>query len=408
MGKSRNSTLKITNARSWIVRAPWNDNPSPDNTNTGSRTFVFIQVDTDEGITGWGEITTYPGPVANRAISAFVDQIGKWIIGENPEDIERIWSKIFRGMTYVGTRGATTAAISGIDIALWDIRGKALNQPIYKLLGGAVRDRIALYTHPPQAKTPDEIIQPVKDIVNSGHRAFKMDPMMPNLHVGNASFLDGEISPEAEATAMDILAAARETAGADIEILIDAHGMYNVPTATRLANQMAEWDIFWFEEPVPTESWKALKQVKEQISPLISVGERLHTRWEFVPIFENNLADYIMPDITWTGGVTELKKIATMAEAYYVPISPHDASGPINVISGAQVMLTVPNFYKLETSRYDLTSYNVMIDHPLDIKNGDLYVSNRPGLGINLDPDWLAGHEIDPNEDFSGKDPDSQ
>ena len=143
LGKYRNSTLKITNARSWIVRAPWNDNPGPDNKNTGSRTFVFIQVDTDEGITGWGEITTYPGPVANRAISAFVDQIGKWIIGENPEDIERIWSKIFRGMTYVGTRGATTAAISGIDIALWDIRGKALNQPIYKLLGGAVRDRIA-------------------------------------------------------------------------------------------------------------------------------------------------------------------------------------------------------------------------------------------------------------------------
>jgi galactonate dehydratase len=97
-----------------------------------------------------------------------------------------------------------------------------------------------------------------------------------------------------------------------------------------------------------------------------------------------------------------------MAEAYYVPISPHDASGPINVISGAQVMLTVPNFYKLETSRYDLTSYNVMIDHPLEIKNGDLYVSDRPGLGINLEPDWLAGHEIDPDEDFSGKDPDSQ
>jgi len=397
--------LKITSARSWIVKTPWGNNPGADEIRENTdRTFVFIQVDTDEGITGWGEITTYPGPVANGAIAAFVDQIGKWLVGENPEDIERIWAKIFRGMTYVGTRGATTAAISGIDIALWDIRGKALNQPVYKLLGGGVRDKIALYTHPPSVKRPDEIIQPVKDIVESGHRAFKMDPMMQNLHVGNDTFLDGEISIEAENTAMDILAAAREAAGPDIEILIDAHGMYNVPTAIRLANQMAEWDIFWFEEPVPVESWKALKQVKEQISPLVSVGERLHTRWDFVPIFENGLADYIMPDVTWTGGITELKKIATMAEAYYVPISPHDASGPINVMSGAQVMLTVRNFYKLETSRYDLSGYDVMIDHPLDIREGDLYVSDRLGIGVNLDPEWLAAHAIDPNTEFAGKD----
>ena len=399
--------MKITNARSWIVRTPWKEDPGDDSSKTDSRTFVFIQVDTDEGITGWGEITTYPGPVANRAISAFIDQIGHWLIGENPEDIERIWGKIFRGMTYVGTRGATSAAISGFDIALWDIRGKALNQPIYKLLGGRVRDRIALYTHPPSISKPEDIVQPVKDIVGSGHRAFKMDPMIRHLHVGNASFLDGEIKPEAEANAMDILAAARETAGPSVEILIDAHGLYNVPTAIRLANKMAEWDILWFEEPVPVESWKALKQVKEQIKPLVSVGERLHTRWEFLPIFENNLADYIMPDITWTGGVSELKKIATMAEAYYVPISPHDASGPINVMSGAQVMMTVPNFYKLETSRYDLSEYNVMIDNPLDIRGGDLYVSDQPGLGVNLDPEWLSGHQIDLNEEFSGKGPDA-
>ncbi|WP_342825957.1 mandelate racemase/muconate lactonizing enzyme family protein [Candidatus Lucifugimonas marina] len=397
--------MKITSARAWVVKTPWDNNPGAGEVREGTnRTFVFIQVDTDEGITGWGEITTYPGPVANGAIAAFVNQIGKWLVGENPEDIERIWAKIFRGMTYVGTRGATSAAISGIDIALWDIRGKALNQPVYKLLGGAVRDKIALYCHPPEPESPEHITESVKEIVASGHRAFKMDPMMHNLHVGNASFLDGEISAEAENAAMDIVAAAREAAGPDIEILIDAHGMYNVPTAIRLANQMAEWDIFWFEEPVPAESWKALKQVKEQITPLVSVGERLHTRWEFVPIFENGLADYIMPDVTWTGGITELKKIATMAEAYYVPISPHDASGPINVMSGAQVMMTVPNFYKLETSRYDLSGYDVMIDHPLDIREGDLYVTERPGIGVNLDPEWLAAHEVDIDSEFAGKD----
>ena len=125
-----------------------------------------------------------------------------------------------------------------------------------------------------------------------------MNPMMHKLHVGNASFLDGEISSKWENAAMNVVAAVREAAGPDIEILIDAHGMYNVPTAIRLANQVAERDIFWLEEPVTVESWKALKQVNEQITPLVSAGERLHTRWDFVHIFENGLADYIMLDVT--------------------------------------------------------------------------------------------------------------
>ena len=388
--------MKITNVRSWVVGLDWDDNPGGDSPRSvRKRSFVFVEVNTDEGITGWGEITTYPGPVANRAIAAYVNEIGDWLKGEDPEKIEWIWAKIFRGMTYVGTRGATTAAISGIDIALWDIRGKALGLPIYRLLGSEVRDRIALYTHPPEPKGPADIIASAKEIKASGHRAFKMDPMMSHLHVGNATFLDGEISAEVVAKAAETTAAAREAVGPEMEILIDAHGMYNVPSAVKLANALEPYGIFWFEEPVPAESWKALKQVKEEVNVRISVGERLHTRWEFVPIFENNLADFVMPDVTWTGGITELKKITTMAEAYYIPMSPHDASGPINIMAGAHVMMTCPNFYKLETSRYDLSGYNVFIDKPLDIRNGDLYLDpNAPGLGINLDPEFLKAHEV--------------
>ena len=157
----------------------------------------------------------------------------------------------------------------------------------------------------------------------------------------------------------------RETAGPDIELLIDAHGRFDVPTAIRLCRSLEDaGQIDWFEEPVPVESYHALKQVRERVSAAISVGERLHTRWEFVPILENELADYIMPDVTWAGGISELKKIATLAEAYYVPITPHDASGPINVIAGAQVMMTVPNFYRIETSRYDLSRYNQLHRNP--------------------------------------------
>ena len=395
----------ITNVRSWLVNVPWDLNPGAEEVRAPSRrTLVFVQVDTDEGLTGWGEVTTYPGPVANRSVAAFINEIGDWLRGENPDHIEAIWHKIFRGLTYVGTRGATTAAISAIDIALWDIRGKVLGQPIYKLLGGPVRDSIALYCHPYNATSPEGIVAAAKEIVAAGFDAFKMDPMLHNLHVGNAGYLDGEIDANVEAKALDILAAAREEVGPAFEILIDAHGLYNVPAAVRLANKMAEYDIHWFEEPVPPESWKALKQVKEQVSVAICTGERLHTRWEFVPIFENNLADFVMPDVTWTGGISELKKIATMAEAYYIPISPHDASGPINVMAGAQVMMTVPNFYKLEVTRYDFSMYNLLIDAPLDVREGRLFVPDRPGLGVELNPDVLHRYEIKPEDrNQSGK-----
>ncbi len=388
--------MKITNIRSWIVKIPWDHNPGAGSVRVpAERAFIFVQVDTDAGITGWGEVTTYPGPVANRAVAAYIDQIGSWLRGENPANIEAIWHKIFRGLTYVGTRGATTAAISAIDIALWDIRGKVLELPIYELLGGPVRESIAMYCHPYDPTSPDAIAVAAKEIVAAGFQAFKMDPMIHNLHVGNASYLDGEISPAAEAAALEILAAAREAVGPSVEILIDAHGLYNVPTAVRLANKMADYKIHWFEEPVPVESWKALKQVKEQVATPICTGERLHTRWEFVPIFEQGLADFVMPDVTWTGGISELKKIATMAEAYYIPISPHDASGPVNVTAGAQVMMTVPNFYKLEVHRYDLSSYDILIDQPLDVRNGHLHLSQRPGLGIEMNLDTLQKYEVD-------------
>lgn len=391
--------MQITNVRSWVVKIPWDHNPGAGEArDPGRRAFIFVQVETDEGITGWGEVTTYPGPVANRAVAAYIDQIGDWLIDENPANIEALWGKIFRGLTYVGTRGATTAAISGIDIALWDIRGKVLGQPIYQLLGGPVRDRIAMYCHPYGTSSPAGIVESAKEIVAAGFQAFKMDPMLANLHVGNASYLDGEISPDVEAKALDILAAARETVGPAFEILIDAHGLYNVPAAVRLANKMAAYNIHWFEEPVPPESWKALKQVKEQVSVAICTGERLHTRWEFVPIFENGLADFIMPDVTWTGGISELKKIATMAEAYYIPISPHDASGPVNVMAGAQVMMTVPNFYKLEVHRYDLSGYDILVDQPLDVRAGYLHVPDRPGLGIELNLETLQRYEAQPDD----------
>ena len=382
--------MKITEVRPWIVdTAPDRDSPQ-----RFGRNLVFVEVSTDEGITGWGEITTYPGQVANRAVAAVIREASDLIVGEDPSNIEMVWNRLFRQFTYVGTRGAVSAMVSGIDIALWDIRGKALDQPIYKLLGGAVRDRIALYTHPSPPDTPEQAAAEAREIVDSGHRAFKLDPFWSEMGDKSVAYVDGQISPETAEHAVAIIAAIREEVGPKIEILIDAHGNFNVPTAIYLATSLAPYGIHWFEEPVPPESYHALKQVRDQVPVRICVGERLHTRYEFLPVLEDNLADFIMPDVTWTGGISELKKISTMAEAYYVPVSPHDASGPINVLAGAHVMMTVPNFYKLETSRYRLDRYDAFIDEPLDVRRGDLYLSERPGLGVNLVREYLEEREV--------------
>jgi galactonate dehydratase len=381
--------MKITRINPWLVNAPssfWGE-------------YFFVEVQTDEGITGWGEITTTTLQ-ANRAVAGIVRQLNDLIAGDDPAQIERIWHKIFRSFTYMGSRGATTHVISGIDIALWDIRGKALGLPIYELLGGKVRDDVLLYTHPNQRNfaTDEGIEREIGEIAASGHTSIKFDPFpaLGEQSRQNAGYLSGTLPDEGDRIAADLTRKIREAAGPDMELLIDAHGRFNVPTAIRLCNLMEQaGQVDWFEEPVPVESYNALRQVREKVNVPISVGERLHTRWEFVPIFENELADYVMPDVTWTGGITELKKIATMAEVYYIPVSPHDASGPINVVAGSHVMITTPNFYRVETANYDLSGYNQFIQEPLDNAGGTLKLPDRPGLGIDIDVDYFKANIVD-------------
>jgi galactonate dehydratase len=379
--------MKITGVRPWLVKASfsyWGE-------------YLFVEVTTDEGISGWGEITSTT-KIANRALASILKQVGEQIKGEDASQIERLWHKIFRSFTYMGSRGAACEVTSAIDIALWDIRGKALGLPVYELLGGAVRDEISLYTHPDQSKftSKEGIIAEIRAIVDSGHTGLKFDPFP---HQGDRErrdgYLDGELSRKDERIAADMTALIRETAGPDIDVLIDAHGRFDVPTAIRLCRSLEEaGQIDWFEEPCPPESLMALKQVRDKVSAPISWGERGHTKWDFVPVLEGKLTDYIMPDVTWTGGITELKKISALAEAYYIPISPHDAGGPINILAGAHTMMTVPNFYKLETNRWDLGGYDEFVHTPIDSKTGVIKLPRVPGLGIEMNMDYLQANEI--------------
>ncbi|MGI9148956.1 MAG: mandelate racemase/muconate lactonizing enzyme family protein [Chloroflexota bacterium] len=383
--------MKITRIRPWHVSGP----SAETDASAPRLSYVFVQVETDEGLTGWGEITTYPGTVANRTIVAALREVDSFLQGEDASQIEALWHKLLRAFTYVGTRGATTAMVSGIDIALWDIKGQALGVPIYELLGGAVRETIPLYTHFPYSNVVEKMVENAVAEVGHGSLAIKTDPFMAAGGLSNVRYVDGQIERSVENAGVAMIAGIRDAVGPDIQVLIDAHALYNVPTAIRLANRLAPYDITWFEEPCPPESYDALQTVRSQVQTRISVGERLYTRFEFLPVLTRHLTDYVMPDVTWTGGISELKKIATLAETFYIPISPHDASGPVNVMAGAQVMMSVPNFYRLEARCVNLDFYNAFLEEPLQVRDGNLLMPNQPGLGARLDVEYLSAHQID-------------
>ncbi len=381
--------MKITDLKVWLTR------PEPQ-----GRTFVFLHVETDTGITGVGEATSSGGggsAVVGSMVrllrdSTTVHDFRESLIGENPEDIDRIWHKLYRRFTGGGGHGGfVTTLVSGIDIALWDIKGKVMRRPIYQLFGGPMRDSVVLYTHVSPGD-PRAAAEHAKALVAEGYTALKTDPFMPEMRQHHRRYTGGTISAAGAANGVETIAAIREAVGPDVEVLIDCHGNFNVPTAIKLARRLEPYDIGWFEEPVQPDSIDALRHVRESVNVPICVGERLYTRFDFVPILVGRLAEYIMPDILWTGGISEMRKIANLAEAFYIPVSPHDANGPINIVAGAHTMMTVPNFYRLEFGRASLDFYNAAVSPPLDVRDGHLHLSERPGLGVELNVDYLEAH----------------
>ena len=358
--------------------------------------WVFVTVETDEGVTGTGECSNWPRK-GDILVARAVETVKDTVIGRDPNDIEGIWQELYRNYTYLGSRGLITTLISGIDIALWDIKGKVLGCPVYDLLGGPVRDSIPLYTHP-QYGPPEVVAESARQQVAEGFAAVKTDPFWEEMGQYHTARMSGFISRHGERRGAEIIAAVREAVGPEVEILIDAHGHYDVASAIRCAKALEPYDITWFEEPVPPESYDALRQVRDAVNVPICTGERLFTRWDFLPVLQNRLADYLMADVCWTGGISELKKIASLAETYYVPVSPHGAMGPVQIVAGAQAVMTVPNLYRLEITSLWLPAFNAAIDPPLDVRNGMLYLSDRPGLGVELNMDYIEAH---PDPDWS-------
>ena len=363
--------MKITDLKVWVTVPERSKDSKP-----AGRSYVFLRIDTDEGISGFGEATSSGGGgsiVVGNMIEFLKNSTAErdfreTLIGENPEHVDLIWHKLYRRFTGGGGFGGfVTTMLSGIDIALWDIKGKAAGKPVYEILGGGpLRDEIELYTHVAPGD-PIAAANQAKSLSDQGFRALKTDPFMPEMRQHHRRYMQGSISPEGAALATETISAMREKVGDNVEILIDCHGNFDVPTAIAMARRLEPFNIAWFEEPVQPNSNEALKHVKESVGVPICVGERLYTRWDFVPILKNNLAEFLMPDILWTGGISEFYKIANLAESFYVPVSPHDASGPINIMAGAHTMMVVPNFYKLEFNHAQLDVHNALIDKPLDL-----------------------------------------
>ena len=364
--------------------------------------WLFVEVHTDEGVTGLGECTLY---TANHILSQGIEAVKPLVVGLDPANIEEIWQRIFRGHLRIGGRGIISAVVSAIDIALWDIKGKVLGVPIYQLLGGPVRDHVPLYTHVHDNRqgitTIEGVAEEASQAKADGYQAIKTDPFKSaRLEHGpfQGASITERLTPAMINDSVEWVSAVRDAVGPEHELMVDAHARFDVASAIRAARALEHLDLTWFEEPVPPESYVALREVRENTDIPISVGESLFTRYDFVPVLEQRLADYVMPDVAWTGGISELRRIASLAESYYVPFSPHDALGPVAIMAAFHVCMTTPNLYRQECLHTWFDDFGKVVTPMFEYHDGAIWPSDRPGLGIELDHEGVARYALDPTE----------
>lgn len=349
--------MKIRGVEAFVVQLPnmWTN-------------YVFVKVSTDEGIVGWGECS-----VGMESIKAVVEELGATLVGKDPFRIEEHWQSLYH--IHHNVRGGVlhTAAISGIEIALWDIKGKAFNIPIYEMLGGAMRDKIWGYGRF-DGETPEKAVERALSQVAEGFSALKGDPF------GHQGIFT---TPGSERDAIAKVAAVREAVGDDVELMVEVHGRLNPAEAIRIGQALEAFRPFWYEEPVPPQNVDAMLKVAQMVSIPLATGERLYTKWDFRQLIEKQAVDVVQPDTCHAGGISELKKIAGMAEAYYIGFAPHNPYGPVNTMAALHVVATVPNFIIQEGGHGE---YETLLKEPFPRhKEGYFDLPKGPGLGIELD-----------------------
>ena len=372
--------------------------------------WVFAKVETDDGLVGYGEGTRHAGPVIAEAI--------RWlephVVGKNPFDVEALYTTMFKATHY--TWGAIfSCAITAIETALWDIMGKAVGKPVYELLGGKVWDRVRLYSHVGGGSqiigmNVDEgtiasddfgaIKERADDLLARGFTCVKtFQAGRYNLTESNTAGL-GDFWPNMHMHRRDIQTTARkvefirEQVGEDVEITFDAHGL-NAVSALRLARALEPLDLLWYEEPVHPFNLSALRQLRSQTSIPIAMSERLHASTEFAEVIDTDAVDVLMVDVQWCGGVSQAKKIAAIAEARYLPVTLHNCNSPLASIINAHIAVSMPNFLNMEFMDPDVPWRDEIITEPLQVLDGHLIISDKPGWGIDIDENALSRYPYD-------------
>ena len=343
--------------------------------------FVFVKVETDSGLHGWGEATL---EYKELTVQAAIHDLESYLIGKDPHNIEAFRHDCYRDAYWRGGP-VLMSALAGVEMALWDIKGKALGVPCYQLLGGKVRDSVPIYVNGwfSPAKTPDEFAEKAKEVAAKKFLGCKWDPF------GKAW---QQISKHDLNSAMECIAKVAEVVGEDVQLLIEGHGRFDIPTAVKIGRRLEEFDIFWFEEPIPPDDKEGLKQVKDRVRVSIAAGERLYNRYEYRQFFELGCSDYIQPDISHAGGLFEMRMLGAEAEARHIGFCPHNPSGPVANAATLQLAACVPNFVMLEMMMTDVPYRAEICDEDLTIKDGRMVIPDRPGIGIDLNEKELLKH----------------
>jgi galactonate dehydratase len=347
--------MRITKLETFFVKPRW----------------LFLKVHTDEGLVGLGE------PVVEgraQTVAAAVQEIGRYLIGQDPRRIEHHWQAIYRGQFYRGGP-VLCSALSGIEQALWDITGKWLGQPVYRLLGGATRDKIRMYGWL-SGETYGDYIESAKVNAEAGFTALKMGLEGP------FRLIDTPARVEKVARSF---ADVRATVGPEVDVGIDFHGRVSPAMAIRLARALEPYQPMFIEEPVLPENVDALVAVARSTSIPIATGERLFTKWGFREVLEKQAATILQPDLSHAGGIMECKKIAAMAEVYYAAVAPHCPLGPIALAACLQLDACIPNFLAQE----HVTLGQGYLKEPFKVVDGYIELPTGPGLGIELDEEAL-------------------
>lgn len=356
--------MKITEIKVYKVKPRW----------------IFIKISTDEGIDGWGEMIS---GTKTETVVAGAYEMGNRIIGRNPLEIERIWQELHRSFFRGGPINGTI--VSGIEMALWDIKGKYYNAPVYELLGGAVRDNIMVYSWI-GGDRPDEVVENAQDRLDRGFKAVKMNAT-EELHYIDSFKKVQEV--------VDRVASIRNKFGYDLGIGVDFHGRVHKPMAKVLAKELEPYKLMFMEEVVLPENEEHFAEIAQHVSTPLATGERLYTRWQFKNIFKQGAIDIIQPDVALVGGILETRKIAAMAEAYDMAVAPHAPYGPIALAATLQVDACTPNVFIQEQSLgihynkgFDLLDF-VKNKEMFQYKDGFVELPTKPGLGIEMDEEFV-------------------